>query len=125
MSRENRRALLAGVIAGVLTFLVITATEAHCADLDFITPAAIYTVGGAADGSMSLYALHGRLELREYNRFGVVGGAAFTSALFFGADLFLQKHAPLWAAKALRWVYVSFVAILVSNSLIKAQAVRR
>lgn len=117
-----KRHVQAGTIVAIVTLAALSCAEhAHCAELDFVTPAAIYTVGGAADGSISLYAFHVRPELREYNRFGVVGGAAFTSALFFVADLFLQKHAPSWAAKALRWVYVTGISILVGNSIFKAQ----
>jgi len=120
-----KRHLQAGTIVALVTLSALCCAEhAHCADVDFLTPAAIYTVGGAADGSASLYALHVRPGLLEHNRFGVVGGAAFTSALFYSVDLLLQKHAPPVWVKALRWVYASFVAILVSNSLIKAGGFR-
>ena len=121
-SRVFTYGVSAAVTALVTLVALLFAEEARCGEkVDFVTPAAIYSVGGAADWSASRYALHARPELREHNRFGLTGGVAFTSALFFGADVFLQKHAPPVWAKVLRWIYVTGVTALVGNSLFKAQ----
>ena len=117
----SRTLVSVAVTALVTLAALLFAEEGHCTEVDFVTPAAIYSLGGAADWSASRYALHARPELREANRFGLSGGVAFTSALFFGADVFLQKHAPPVWAKVLRWVYVTGVTALVGNSLFKAQ----
>jgi len=110
-----------GVTALVTLAVLLFAEEGHCADVDLLTPAAIYSMGTAADWSASRYALRAGPELREWNRLGVNGGAAFTGAAFMAVDVILQKKArPVWQ-RALRKVYIGMTVALVANSLIKAQ----
>lgn len=97
--------------------------EARCEELDLVTPGAVYSLGAAADWSASRYAIRGGAV--EMNRFGPAGGVLFTSALFMGSDLYLQKRGHRGAAKALRVFYVVGVGALVANSLAKGQGVRR
>jgi len=123
--RRTHKTHKALIFVAVTTFAAIQCAEAHCGEPDLVTPAALYSIGGAADWSASRYALRARPELREANRLGLTGGVAFTSALFMGADVVLQKKGHKGSAKWLRRAYVVGVSALVANSLVKAQQVRR
>jgi hypothetical protein len=123
-----KRTLTGAVVAGIVTLLVLQCAEAHCGErvgtkVDVVRPLAIYGLGGVADWSASKYAFGANPGLHEVNHFGLTGGVVFTSALFMGADLALQKTHHKGTAKVLRVVYVIGVGGLVVNSLAKARRV--